>query len=136
MQTKQIKVGDDIFNVGMANAELQLELYEMLFSRLLMNTITSSIDAITPDMIKGLIASGEKGTIKTVADIVLSRAVFNGTERQPTVRDFQGRINDYVTLVSECVCFNLSDFFFYLENQVTIAKQKTELEEVGEINPH
>jgi hypothetical protein len=126
MSVAQVEVNGEKYNIAQAPAEKQLELYEMLFARTLANFVMSKAEKINADIIKGILASSPKGTISAVADIVLAKAVKHGMTHEISIRDFQGNIDAFVSLVSEGVCVNLADFFGYIESQATEARKETE----------
>ena len=54
---------------------------------------------MTVDVLKGLLLTAPKGTIKQIADVVLTKCVEENHDRSVDINDYQGDIDNYVLLV-------------------------------------
>lgn len=114
MQIKAIKVGSDTYNVAAASAVNQMELLKLMGASVAFKSGTSQHN-IDIEFVKGALLS-MPDKFDRIAELALYKAVKVGGDAGITVDDFQGRINDYLTLLAEAVHLNLSDFFGYLDS--------------------
>ena len=126
MQIEQVTVNGIKVNVPESSAEKQFDLYEAIASRILHQCAATLTEDVTPDLVKGVLMSSEKGFTSSIAELVLSQAVINGTDKIIELKDFQGKIDAYYSLVAEAVCLNLSDFFTCVKSQITSMKKARE----------
>ncbi len=128
---KIVEVSGKKYHYGQVSAEDQLDLYQEIGARLLANCASALKNEIDVNLLKGLLLSAPKGTIKHIADIVMTKCFADGSKVPVNVEDFKGDIDGYVLLTCHGLMVNLESFFTSIESQVTelikeIKKQKAE----------
>jgi hypothetical protein len=128
-----VEVNGKRYHYGQVSGEEQLDLYESIGARLLANCAGALQDKIDVNLLKGLLLSTPKGTIKQIADVVTVKCFEEGKQEAVTIQDFQGDIDNYVLLVCHGLMVNLASFFISIEIQVTELKEAIKKREADEV---
>lgn len=123
MKTKAVTVGNRTFNLVEVDAEKQFELYEIIASRILHQCTMAMTEDVNADVVKGVLMSSERGFTSDVAALALANTRESQSGVQVSVKDFQGEIDGYYSLVAEGVELNLGSFFTSLKSQISSLKE-------------
>ena len=116
-QIRAITVNDVQYNVAQASAVEQQKLMLLIGAKVALNSASGSVEQINKDLLIGTFLTLPEDTFNQVARIVLGKAIVSGESTPIDVNAFQGGMMSYFALVAEAVCFNLNDFFTWLDSE-------------------
>ena len=113
------------FNFAMAPAENQRTVMSIVSRLVMIHSINlaKSGEKIDPAFVKGVLFSLEEKDVVRITDLLLGQCMIHGQTTPVDIKFFQGKMNTYYTLISEAVCYNLADFFTWLDDERNAASQ-------------
>lgn len=111
-----IVVKDVTYSVAEAPATKQKTLLTLLSQRMMAGS-SAAADPIDMVLLKATLMTLDEATLDKASDILLYKTfkVSDGNHEAVNVGSFQGRIDDYFTLLAEAVKANLADFIEWLD---------------------
>lgn len=126
-QIRAITVSDVKYNVAQASALEQQKLMLLIGAKIALHSSAGSVEQIDKNLLIGTFLTLPEDIFNQVANAVLGKTMISGESTPVDIKSFQGNMMSYFTLVAEAVCFNLDDFFTWLdsENEARRAQQVT-----------
>ena len=127
-QIRAITVNNVKYNVAQASAVEQQKLMLLIGAKVALHSATSE-QQIDKNLLIGTLLTLPDDTFNNIANVVLGKAIKVGDDTPIDVKSFQGAMMTYFSLVAEAICFNLDDFFTWLdsENEARRAARKVEV---------
>lgn len=116
MKIHSIKIKDSTFNLAECSAVNQKKLVNILGGRLIAGC-SATDETINTTLLKATLITIEEVELDKVSDILLYKTFISGTDEKVDVNSFQGKMNDYFTLLAEAVKCNLCDFLEWLDSE-------------------
>tara|TARA_R110000772_G_scaffold109924_1_gene213287 strand:- start:5070 stop:5459 length:390 start_codon:yes stop_codon:yes gene_type:complete len=116
-QIRAITVSGVKYNVAQASAVEQQKLMLLIGAKIALHSATGNIEQIDKNLLIGTFLTLPEDIFNQVSNIVLSKAMLAGESTPIDVKSFQGQMMVYFALVAEAVCFNLNDFFTWLDSE-------------------
>ncbi len=113
-QIKSVTIGDVTYNIAQAAAPEQKRLMLLLGAKIAFNSNAADTD-ISVQLLVGALMTLPEDTFDKISSITLSKVVKSGESTPLDVKDFQGGMMNYFTLVAEAIYHNLNDFFTWLD---------------------
>lgn len=110
-----VTIDGKTYNIAQASAIQQKELMTLIGGRIALNMASSGVDEINVSMLKGALMTSPSDTLDRIHNIVLYKCTLNNN--LVDIKDFQGQMNAYFTLLAEAIKVNLKDFFTWLEDE-------------------
>lgn len=125
MSVKPFTIGGVQYNAAMASAVDQDRLMSLLSAAVLERFATAAGAGLEIDdqVLCAMFMSMRQDVKAQVAQMLMSRVLINGTERNVSVADFGGKMVQYNQLLAELLRWNLSDFFDWLPSGAKDARQ-------------
>ena len=82
--------------------------------------LNQKIDA---SFVKGVLFGLTEKELTQLSDLLLGNCMVHGEQTAVDIKFFQGKMNTYYTLIAEAVCYNLADFFTWLDDERSAASQ-------------
>jgi hypothetical protein len=116
-QIRAIIVSGVKYNVAQASAVEQQKLMLLIGAKIALHSATGNVEQIDKNLLIGTFLTLPEDIFNQVSNIVLSKAMLAGESVPVDVKSFQGQMMVYFALVAEAVCFNLNDFFTWLDSE-------------------
>tara|TARA_R110000782_G_scaffold92621_3_gene176034 strand:+ start:1688 stop:2077 length:390 start_codon:yes stop_codon:yes gene_type:complete len=116
-QIRAITVSGVKYNVAQASAVEQQKLMLLIGAKIALHSATGNVEQIDKNLLIGTFLTLPEDIFNQVSNIVLSKAMLAGESTPIDVKSFQGKMMVYFALVAEAVCFNLNDFFTWLDSE-------------------
>lgn len=116
---KTIVIGDHSFNVAQASAANQRTVMNIISRYVMANALAlAKMDQkISPSFIKGVLFSLSESELVKISDLLLAKCTVSGESSLIDIKFFQGKMNTYYSLLAESICYNLADFFSWLDSE-------------------
>lgn len=120
-----ITIGNTTFNLPMASAANQRTAMSIISRFVMANAISlAKLDQkIDPSFIKGVLFSLTEKDLTQLSDLLLGNCMVHGEKSALDIKFFQGKMNTYYTLIAEATCYNLADFFTWLDDERSAVSQ-------------
>lgn len=116
-QIKSIIVNDVKYNVAQASAVEQQKLMLLIGAKIALHSATGDVEQIDKNLLIGTFLTLPEDVFNQVSTIVLCKAVIAGESTPVDIKTFQGGMMTMFSLIAEAVCFNLNDFFTWLDSE-------------------
>lgn len=124
---KQITISDTTFNVAMASAANQRTVMNVIGKYVMSKALQLAAvgQRVDADFIRGVLLSLPESDLVKIHDLFMDKIVLAGESQAIDIKFFQGKIFTYYGLMAEVICFNLADFFMWLDADLS-AENPTE----------
>jgi len=131
-QVKSFTIGNATYNAGRASAVNQDKLLSLITGSVMERALSMQAlggvvdDAVLVPMFMGM----DQGYKSQITTLIMGAIVINGTTQRVSVADFDGRMVEYNTLLSQLLQWNLADFFTWLSSVLSGAAQAQQASQV------
>jgi len=116
-QIKSIIVNNVTYNVAQASAVEQQKLMLLIGAKIALHSSAGDVEQIDKNLLIGTFLTLPEDVFNQVSSIVLRKAIVSGKDSPIEVSSFQGGMMSLFSLIAEAVCFNLNDFFTWLDSE-------------------
>ena len=116
-QIRAITVNNVKYNVAQASAVEQQKLMLLIGAKIALHSASSNVEQIDKNLLIGTLLTLPEETFNQISRVVLCKAIVAGESVPVDVQSFQGGMMSYFSLVAEAICFNLNDFFTWLDSE-------------------